>query len=180
MESTKLIGYVLFFGLIISLIVIDTPITVFIDVASVIMVIGGTFAIILVATGTDVLTMFDQKPSPFAWQAATLGLMITALIGGSMGHIKMFSNLSDPSTIGPAMALCLLSLLYGMIIVAVLAMPKVDQYILETKRFHEFSMGRTMVIVFPIFAMMMVLLAFLILLFAMSPTFPFLSTQMKL
>ena len=47
MDITSVVGLVLAFGMICAAIVVDTPLTVFIDVPSLLMVFGGTFALVV-------------------------------------------------------------------------------------------------------------------------------------
>jgi chemotaxis protein MotA len=49
------------------------------------------------------------------------------MIGTIVGLVKMLSTMEDPSTIGPAMAIALLTTLYGALIAYVLALPIADK-----------------------------------------------------
>lgn len=49
------------------------------------------------------------------------------MIGTLVGLIQMLANLSDPSTIGPAMAVALLTTLYGALIANLFALPMADK-----------------------------------------------------
>lgn len=49
------------------------------------------------------------------------------MIGTLVGLIQMLSNLSDPSTIGPAMAVAMLTTLYGAMIANLFALPMADK-----------------------------------------------------
>lgn len=49
------------------------------------------------------------------------------MIGTLVGLIQMLSNLSDPSTIGPAMAVAMLTTLYGAMIANMFALPVADK-----------------------------------------------------
>lgn len=49
------------------------------------------------------------------------------MIGTLVGLIQMLSNLSDPSSIGPAMAVALLTTLYGAMIANMFALPMADK-----------------------------------------------------
>lgn len=49
------------------------------------------------------------------------------MIGTLVGLIQMLSNLSDPSSIGPAMAVAMLTTLYGAMIANLLALPIADK-----------------------------------------------------
>lgn len=49
------------------------------------------------------------------------------MIGTLVGLVQMLSNMSDPKSIGPAMAVALLTTLYGAIIATVIALPMADK-----------------------------------------------------
>ncbi|PPD32105.1 MAG: flagellar motor protein PomA [Methylomonas sp.] len=49
------------------------------------------------------------------------------MIGTLVGLVQMLSNMSDPSAIGPAMAVALLTTLYGAVIANVFALPMIDK-----------------------------------------------------
>lgn len=49
------------------------------------------------------------------------------MIGTLVGLVQMLSNMSDPKSIGPAMAVALLTTLYGAIIATVIALPLADK-----------------------------------------------------
>lgn len=49
------------------------------------------------------------------------------MIGTLIGLVQMMSNMSDPKSIGPAMAVALLTTLYGAVIANVLALPIADK-----------------------------------------------------
>jgi chemotaxis protein MotA len=53
------------------------------------------------------------------------------MIGTLVGLVQMLSNMEDPKTIGPAMAIALLTTLYGALIANLIALPIADK--LETK-----------------------------------------------
>ncbi len=53
------------------------------------------------------------------------------MIGTIVGLVQMLSNMEDPSTIGPAMAVALLTTLYGAVIANLIALPIADK--LSTK-----------------------------------------------
>jgi chemotaxis protein MotA len=53
------------------------------------------------------------------------------MIGTLIGLVQMLSNMSDPKSIGPAMAVALLTTLYGAIIANMIAMPIADKLTLR-------------------------------------------------
>jgi chemotaxis protein MotA len=57
------------------------------------------------------------------------------MFGTLVGLVQMLSNLSDPTTIGPAMAVAMLTTLYGVLIANLIALPIADK--LENKSARE-------------------------------------------
>ena len=57
------------------------------------------------------------------------------MVGTLVGLVQMLSNMSDPTTIGPAMAVALLTTLYGALIAYLIALPIADK--LEAKNSLE-------------------------------------------
>jgi len=49
------------------------------------------------------------------------------MIGTLVGLVQMLANMSDPAAIGPAMAVALLTTLYGALIANVFALPMIDK-----------------------------------------------------
>ena len=201
MDIATVVGLVLGFGMIMASIVIDTPITVFIDIASVLIVVGGTFACSLVnfplqtvmgAVGVVKHAFFTKAVSPldtvstlvsfaerarregilalegqmdeiddefiksglrlavdgvepelikdilqtelafiedrhrtgqslFSYMGATTPAM--GMLGTLIGLVKMLQNLSDPGSIGPAMAVALLTTFYGSLLANLVMIP---------------------------------------------------------
>ncbi len=54
------------------------------------------------------------------------------MIGTLIGLVQMMSNMSDPKSIGPAMAVALLTTLYGAVVANVLALPIADKLALRS------------------------------------------------
>ncbi len=91
--------------------------------------------VILVADGTDgdlvrAIMEFEidaMKKRHFQGQAVMKGMGAMApafgMIGTLIGLVQMLSNLSDPDAIGPAMAVALLTTLYGSILANVVFLP---------------------------------------------------------
>lgn len=53
------------------------------------------------------------------------------MIGTLVGLVQMLSNMSDPKSIGPAMAVALLTTMYGAIIATMIALPMADKLMLR-------------------------------------------------
>jgi chemotaxis protein MotA len=56
------------------------------------------------------------------------------MIGTLIGLVQMMANMSDPKALGPAMAVALLTTLYGAVIANVLALPIADKLALRSKQ----------------------------------------------
>ncbi len=64
------------------------------------------------------------------------------MIGTLVGLVKMLGNMSDPSSIGPAMAIALLTTLYGALIANLVALPIADKLEL---RAHQESLNKSLI-----------------------------------
>jgi chemotaxis protein MotA len=65
------------------------------------------------------------------------------MIGTLVGLVQMLSNMSDPKSIGPAMAVALLTTLYGAMIANMFALPVSDKLALRS---HEEQMNKVIII----------------------------------
>ncbi|MCF8128269.1 MAG: MotA/TolQ/ExbB proton channel family protein [Deltaproteobacteria bacterium] len=59
------------------------------------------------------------------------------MIGTLIGLVQMLANMSDPSSIGPAMAVALLTTLYGALIANLVCLPLADKLALRSKEEQE-------------------------------------------
>jgi chemotaxis protein MotA len=112
--------------------------------------VGNTFfrkGIQLCADGRDVdfIRKTMTREMELAIQRQEVGEQVFRAIGDSapafgmvgtlVGLVQMLSNMSDPGTIGPAMAVALLTTLYGVLIAQLIALPIADK--LEAKNAIE-------------------------------------------
>jgi flagellar motor component MotA len=112
----SIFGIIGFLALVVSGIIYGSPLWIFIDVPSLLFVLGS---IMFLSTAKysikDLLSFSDQ---------VVMSLINFSLIGGGVGFIvgiiQMLQKISDPSSIGPAMATCVLSILYSLVIAACL------------------------------------------------------------
>ncbi|MBL4710901.1 MAG: flagellar motor protein PomA, partial [Gammaproteobacteria bacterium] len=65
------------------------------------------------------------------------------MIGTLIGLVQMMSNMSDPKSIGPAMAVALLTTLYGAVIATVFALPIADKLALRS---NEEKLTKSMIL----------------------------------
>lgn len=73
--------------------------------------------------------LFNERADTSAGVFGSIGAAAPAfgMIGTLVGLIQMLSDLSDPSTIGPAMAVAMLTTLYGAMIANLFALPMADK-----------------------------------------------------
>ena len=128
MVLRSLISAAVFTGIVISAIHMGGSVASFIDIPSLTLVLG------CLAAGTTWSFSFDQIANAFrvalqgnaneskARQAHLVFVKMSdfsigaGLIGTLIGLVQMLKNLDDPTVIGPAMAVALLTLLYGIIL----------------------------------------------------------------
>ena len=65
------------------------------------------------------------------------------MIGTLVGLVQILANLSDPSSIGPAMAVAMLTTLYGAVIANLIALPIADK--LESRVDDEENIGALLI-----------------------------------
>ena len=103
----------------------ETPL-VFVNIPSLIIVLGLTF-FALVASGNKIglvlslLTRKDVLPNELHDASYTVFMagrysMSAGAVGVFIGLVLMLANMDDPTALGPSMAICLLTALYGTIL----------------------------------------------------------------
>ena len=79
------------------------------------------------------------------WRAAAEAAPAMGMIGTVIGLIGMFAAMDDPATIGPAMALALLTTLYGLIFSAAVAGPiagRLERLSMAERRWQQTALAR--------------------------------------
>lgn len=157
MDIATLIGLVAGFTLV--LVAIGNNLAIFVDIPSLLIVVGGTLAITMVSFPlADVVGFLSYvKHALLPPQADAdrekamremekgilmLGRMKTyaqamGWIGVLLGAVIILKNVDDPATLGPGAALMLLTALYGTIIAFMICWPlrtKLEVYLDELKR----------------------------------------------
>jgi len=112
-------------GLIVAAIMMGSPVMSFVDAPSLILVLGATICGAFVSfPARRVLSVFPFRrrgsPEESAQQAVVLDRMAdlsvaSGVMGTVIGLVMMLQNLDDPTAIGPAMAVALLTLFYGVV-----------------------------------------------------------------
>lgn len=108
------IGIIGFIFIVVAAILYGSPLSIFIDIPSIVIVLGTIFFLALSKYSfTELRSCSDE---------VVLSLINFSLLGGAIGFvigmIQMLQNMSDPSSIGPATAVCLLTIFYGLVIAA--------------------------------------------------------------
>ncbi len=99
-------------------------------------VFGGTFAISIVVIGVNGR---DACSRLYGWQFVSVAFFVTALVGAVAGYVAMVVGSTEPSQIGPAMAIVLLSPLYALLAAGVISFPMEDRYAKATGTYEMFS-----------------------------------------
>ncbi len=117
-------GIIIFFGMLVF--TIGQSAGSVVDIPSIIIVIVGTCALVLMAfTPFEIFTIkmqtiFGKEMEPALyrrakdfWALSACSAVIVGGLGSILGFILLLQNLSDPNSIGPCIAVALLTLLYG-------------------------------------------------------------------
>jgi len=136
MNYVACIGLLFGVGVMVFGIMLGAPPIIFVDVTALIigplaamMLLVATFGLgtVCSALKSGCRSLFVASGSPqdpeqarVVKMVATSGInysMLTGFIGGLIGLVQMLQNMVDPTAIGPAMALCLLSAFYAAVMV---------------------------------------------------------------
>ncbi len=141
------VGEILFFGLVIAAIALGSPITMFIDVPSITIIIGGGFAMALMSfTVQEISNAFNHafgspgtkeefQKSAYFWECMIRNLLLVGVLATTIGLVKMLTDLSDPEMISPSMAVAMLTILYSIIVSAIFPLPA--HYIIKKRILSE-------------------------------------------
>lgn len=130
MTILRLLGFGVLTALVLSFIAASpgAPFLAFVDFPSLAFVFGGTLAVLMVACDSDdwrnarrVLIGPRKSLDPLGYRSAAVffaqasrAAIGLGILGHLMGMIMMLGNLSDPSALGPGMAVSLISAVYGL------------------------------------------------------------------
>lgn len=131
MNLSAIIGIIVSVGVIGMGIQLGSSLFIFVDVPAVLIVVIGTFFMLLATHGKDSLVLCSgmgrwvmgggqspwgaeecRKAAHVANSGGSLAITMGAL-GCLIGLVSMLRNMEDPSTIGPAMAMALLATFYA-------------------------------------------------------------------
>ncbi len=132
MNIVAIFGLMLAVAVMLGGIMMGAPLIIFFDVPSMLIGPFATVALLVATFGFGTVCsafdaglrgMFQSADKPrdpekmrVTGMVATSGInysMLTGFMGGLIGLVQMLQNMSDPSAIGPAMAVCLLSAFYA-------------------------------------------------------------------
>lgn len=141
----NLLSITISFAIICSSIMLAGNIQSFIDLPSLLLVLGGTFATLFLKFGVDLFS--SQIEQVKRDEIGNYGINMSILfgtLGVLIGFIIMLANINDTAAIGPAMGTSVLSFFYSLIISVVFFLPM-------TKNFQMKSFGFAGVSLFMIF-----------------------------
>ncbi len=168
MRITTLIGYLIFSGLCIAAIVCVggfNSIMDFLDVPSFLIIFGCTLGFILMG---KIVPTSNNTSKLKLYQLLTCAFFISAILGDMIGGIQIMTYVTDASVIGPSMAVCLLTSLYGLLAVVLISYPLEDALAKKIDTPNEFSLSHIIWFFFPVYSILFVLLAFYLLMFSAS------------
>lgn len=143
-----IIGVIGFLAICLAAIKAGGPISIFFDMPSLLIVLGSMICLGLAKHSLHEIKSFSDE--------VVLSLINISLISGAIGFfiglVQMLQYLSDPSLIGPAMAVCVLTVFYSLIISACLYASKKS---IQTKKIGAVALGSTLAIFIPFLVMML-------------------------
>ena len=138
MDLSTILGICAAFGLMLMAILQGGPLSIFINIPSIMIVFGGTAGNILVHYPfADVFDAINVAKKTFRYKETSPSALIDQLmdfankarkeamgmVGTLIGLVQMLQTMDDPATIGPAMAVALLTTFYGAVIANVVCTP---------------------------------------------------------
>ena len=123
-------------GLLLMGILLGGELSLFIDLPSLVMTVGGGLvfcfgvhspsdlnAALRIANGRDVLSPSDAQKHDAVLETFSNTLIASGVIGTLIGMVNMLSHMDNPKHIGPACAVAILTLLYAAILSGVVINP---------------------------------------------------------
>ena len=132
----RLLLYVLGFGLLVAAMMIGGTLAAFIDATSALLVLGVTAvfamaahhpskvcAALLAGLSQEPIDQVDAAQHARVLQTIRGVLIRSGIVAFLIGGVSMLVSLDDPATIGPAVAVALLSMLYAVILSELIVAP---------------------------------------------------------
>ena len=130
-------------GCFVAGIVIGSPLVIFFDVTSILIATLGPIGLLALANGRGAMQLLsafrawvidqdsDDKPPDYHVRIAAMALefghfsILIGAISMNIGHVQMLLNMSESETINlhPALAVSVLTLLYGLLVHTLIALP---------------------------------------------------------
>lgn len=141
----RFVGLFLVLALLFGAVVYSGNPVVFFDPPSFLLVCGGVIGVLIMtqeaSTWACVLRLFfgglpekdDTQSTLLFLETGSRAAIGFGLMGQLIGFVTMLANLSDPSAIGPAMAVSLLSILYGVGVSEILFAPMMSRLLVGSK-----------------------------------------------
>ncbi len=153
--TTRIVGFLGFGALIVAMILLGGDLAAYVNIPSVVLVIGGTGALLLLTFGHDGCltamrlairgkrkiehTPTSQRGDPVVFFRLAAAYALTmGFVGTLIGMIAMLSNMDDPSKIGAGMAVALLTQLYGGLVAA----PCIALSVIQAMRYPQENQAR--------------------------------------
>ena len=149
MKLHRIMGVVAAVACVVVGIILGSPLSYFFDVTSIFLVVVGSGAMAAVTYGRASGRLLsalggwffgaesDACSSKEHREVADMAIgfgqyaLLAGALGTLIGQVQMLQNLSDPSAIGPALAVSLLTLFYGGIIHMVIAVPVSQHHLIR-------------------------------------------------
>jgi len=137
MNIFLVVGEILLVGLLAGSILIDTPLSVFADVPSILFVVGIGLGLTIISFSLEDINKAcshifggkgsgkELRKSLYLCECSVRNLLYAGVIGTFIGAIKMLQNLSDPANIGPSMAVAMLTFFYAIFLSLIGPLPSI-------------------------------------------------------
>lgn len=116
-------GVLVFLCSVISLVKVDGVLSIFWDLPAFLFVVIGSLSLLVASKTFSEIKAFGLDVRLYLARC----LERAGAIGAIIGFIQMLQNFSDPKSIGPAMAVCLLSVFYAQVLMSILILDKGKQ-----------------------------------------------------
>lgn len=123
----KIFARIMVFAVIIAAATAAGDVTLFVDLPSIMFTFLITFFVMMARYGKGLFSYFlinEEARSEMA-EFGILSSLLTGVLGAFVGFVIILQNLSDPSALGPAMAVSLLTIFYNLFLTLVLFLPDV-------------------------------------------------------
>ena len=134
----RVLGFVVSLGFVVAAMGLGGEILMFFNAPSALIVIGVGFGAVAHAHGFGAIGLVfraafgalseaDAAEAANASHTASKGFIGAGWIGFLIGGVQMLANMDDPAAVGPAVAVALLTVLYGQVCATMLCLPA-EQY----------------------------------------------------